>query len=450
MSRVLTMLLVLAVGWAGLAIGPDAAGRPGLATAWADDDDDDDDDDGGGGVSGAGGSFSSGGRDGSAPAANRRSPRAARAPTIPLPAALPEIVAADLPESAILLLLAEGFGLLERIDLPAVPAVLWRLAPPPGLAPTQARDRVRALPGGEASDLNHLYRPGQAAMPAAARTAPCRHANCAAQALVGWPDPEARAAGCAAPVPVGVIDTAVNAGHDLLAGAKLEVVRLGDLPGGQSSAGHGTAVVSVLLGRPGSRIEGLLPEVPVLAVDIFTQTGGDERADTVALLRGLDLLAQAGVRVANLSLSGPENAALALVLDRLADRGLVVVAAAGNGGPQAPPAWPAAHPRVIAVTAVDARGRVFRQAQRGDHLDLAAPGVGLLLAASVRGARERSGTSFAVPFVSAAAALILGAEPGLGAAEVGARLRGLARDAGAPGPDAVFGAGILDAGALCR
>lgn len=440
MPRLLSAMLALAIGCAALAVSPDAAGWPGLSVAWADDDDD-------GGDDGGGSSSFDGGRDGAGFGPARRIPRPARA--APPPEALPEIVAPDLLESELVQLLAEGFGLLERIDLPSVPAVLWRLAPPPGLAPEAARDRVRALPGGVAADLNHLYRPGQAATPAAQTQAPCRHANCGSRLLVDWPDQARRAAGCAAPVPVGVIDTAVNPAHALLDGAALEVVRLGELAG-SSSAGHGTAVVSALLGQPGSRIEGLLPEVQVLAVDIFTRAGGDERADTVALLRGLDLIAGRGLRVANLSLSGPGNAALAAVLDRLAAGGLVVVAAAGNGGPQAPPAWPAAHPAVIAVTAVDGRGRVYRQAQRGDHIDLAAPGVGLMLAASVSGARERSGTSFAVPFVSAAAALILGAEPELPVAAVGARLRALTRDAGAEGPDPVFGAGILDAGGLCR
>jgi len=110
-------------------------------------------------------------------------------------------------------------------------------------------------------------------------------------------------------------------------------------------------------------------------------------------------------------------------------------------------AWPAGHPRVLAVTAVDRRGRVYGAAQRGDHLALAAPGVGLLAATSLRGAREKTGTSFAVPFVTAAAALIVGS--GATGDEARQALTASASDLGAPGRDAVFGHGLLSLDRLC-
>ncbi|MBD3766199.1 MAG: S8 family serine peptidase [Rhodobacterales bacterium] len=252
--------------------------------------------------------------------------------------------------------------------------------------------------------------------------------------------------------PIGLIDTGINPGHGILAGAKVTVI---DRPsaGEGSGAVHGTAVASLLIGDPGSRVPGLLPGATVLAVDVFSRAAGDERADAAALVEGLDLLAARGVRVYNLSLSGPPNAVLARMIDRLTDpAGLdaLVVSAAGNGGPAADPAWPRAHPGVIAVTAVDARGRIYARAQRGDHLALAAPGVNLLAATSVRGARPQTGTSFAVPFVTAAAALALAA-PGSDGTAAGARAALLAevRDLGAPGPDPVFGQGLLQARALC-
>ncbi len=104
---------------------------------------------------------------------------------------------------------------------------------------------------------------------------------------------------------------------------------------------------------------------------------------------------------------------------------------------------------MLAVTAVDARGRVYRNAQRGPHLDLAAPGVNLLAATSIRGARGKSGTSYAVPFVTAAAALLVSQSPDLGASAIAAQLKAQARDLGAEGPDAIFGTGLLDASGLC-
>lgn len=95
------------------------------------------------------------------------------------------------------------------------------------------------------------------------------------------------------------------------------------------------------------------------------------------------------------------------------------------------------------MTAVDRDLRVYRRANRGPHIDLAAPGVDVWTAASVRGARTKTGTSYAAPFVSAAAALLPQAEPSLTGPEVRARLVGQARDLGAEGRYEIFGWGLL-------
>lgn len=393
----------------------------------------------------------------------RRVRRAVLAAPPPPVAAADEIVVTDLPPEALVQLQAEGFDLIEEVALALADLRLARLRVPPALGLEAARARVRALPGGEDADFNHFYRPEEGAAAEAtaqaATGATCAHENCGAFSLVGWP--VARGGTCRVTVPVGVIDTGVNAGHDILAGARLEVIRLTPEGAAPSGAVHGTAVTSLLVGAEGSRVPGLIPEAEVIAVDVFSESRGDERADVPSVLRGLDLLAGRGVRVMNLSLAGPENRVLEVVLDALtgpgedagadgAEKGgALIVAAAGNGGPDAAPSWPAAHPGVLAVTAVDGRGRIYRAAQRGDHVDLAAPGVGLLAATSIRGARGKNGTSYAVPFVTAAAAVMLSRDPALGPREVAAALTGTARDLGAEGRDPIFGAGLLDAAGLC-
>ncbi len=70
-------------------------------------------------------------------------------------------------------------------------------------------------------------------------------------------------------------------------------------------------------------------------------------------------------------------------------------------------------------------------------------------AASISGARHKTGTSFAVPFVSAAAAILREEQPVLTATEVANVLRARALDLGDNGPDPVFGAGLLNLEASC-
>lgn len=400
--------------------------------AWAQDDDN------GGGSDDDGGGFGGNGG-GSDDSPVRRQVRQAAASPPPL-AAEGEIVVTDLPSDALATLTTEGFAVLQQSTLATLGQTVTRLQIPNTLTLSQARDRVRALPGGEDADLNHFFRPSQSDTP------DCTHENCAEHQLVGWP-PDLD---CATAQPIGLIDTGVNPAHDILATASIDLTRLADPDLDPSAAIHGTAVVSLLVGDPNSRVPGLLPGADVVAVDIFSRADGDERADVPSLLAGLDLLLQRGIRVVNLSLAGPENGVLSSALDAVtaADQTLLI-AAAGNAGPDAPPAWPAAHPGVLAVTAVDARGRVYRNAQRGPHLDLAAPGVDLLAATSIRGARGKSGTSYAAPFVTAAAAVLLSQSPDLGAAAIAAQLKAQARDLGAEGPDNIFGAGLLDASGLC-
>ncbi len=247
---------------------------------------------------------------------------------------------------------------------------------------------------------------------------------------------------------IGLVDTAINPGHAAFDG-KVEVVRLsdGELP--ESGRQHGTAVAALLVGSADSRTPGLLPSAKLIAVDAFHRaTRQDDRADVYDIVRALDLLAGRKVDVMNLSLSGPANAVLERLVHKIGDQ-IAVVAAAGNQGPEAQPVYPAAYPEVFAVTAVDWRKRAYRRAGRGEHIDLAAPGVEVWAAASISGARLKTGTSFAAPFVTAAAALAKSSGMKT-VADIHDALARSAEDLGDLGKDHIFGWGLLNASALCR
>lgn len=432
-------------------------------TAMADDDDDDSDDDddddssgggSGGGGSGSGSSSGSGSNSGSGPSSSGssglrdffapflpRQPQPQR-PTRPAPVAvvLPdnapdEIVTLGLSSEDLSVLLEEDYELISEQILSGFDVTSRRLRIPSGVALADARVRVRALPSGQGADFNHYYRSNQGADDPV-----CEGLHCDAWRLVSWLPSNS----CGADIRLGMIDTRVNEEHQVFATAALSVERLADDALDRSRAVHGTAVAALLVGDGNSRSPGLLPQAELVAVDVFSRDGADERTDVVGLISGLDYLVGQNVPVINLSLAGPANAVLEeLVRRMIGERGTVLVAAAGNAGPHSEPLYPAAYEDVIAVTAVTLDGRVYRRAVQGAHIDLAAPGVEVWSAASVSGARWHTGTSFAAPFVTAAAAAVLQNQPELTPAGVLEALTESASDLGDPGPDQIFGHGLV-------
>jgi subtilisin family serine protease len=125
------------------------------------------------------------------------------------------------------------------------------------------------------------------------------------------------------------------------------------------------------------------------------------------------------------------------------------VAAAGNDGPDAPPAYPGALPDVIAVTAVDQDGAIFPEANRGNYIAFAAPGVRIWVPGPSGRGHYQTGTSFAAPFVLGTAALevMQGAPPNVDVLR--RRLAARARALGTGGKNPIFGYGLVQAGASC-
>lgn len=360
----------------------------------------------------------------------------------PLERARDEIVVVDLSADDLGLLITRGYSVIQTQDNARVATVSHRLRIPEGTALEAARDEVRALPSGQTADFNHYYRTDQA------NDSRCIGPHCAGFDLVGF-DPGGLPSGCGAGARIGLIDTGINPDHETFAGGQLTVLSIAPEGLAASDVQNGTAVAAILIGRADGRSPGLVPNASVTAIDAFHKVGGDQRSDVFSLIDAMDRLAMAGVDVVNMSLSGPDNSVLERTVGQLTDQGIVVVAVAGNEGPRADPVFPGAYAPVLTVTAVDRDGRVYRRAGQGPHVDLAAPGVDVWTAASVRGARGKSGTSFAAPFVTAAAAILMAENDTMTVAEVTDILLASARDLGDSGPDAVFGAGLVQLGQVC-
>lgn len=341
-----------------------------------------------------------------------------------------DIVASGIDAQASARLRAAGFGVIAQRQGTLVPGSVARLSPPAGTSMANALAQARALAPAARFDRNDLYR---------TQAAGCQGPQCFHLVQVGW----TRTAPCRAPARIGMIDTGITLDHPALAGARIraDVLRAPDRA--PSASAHGTAVAALLVGAPGGPLPGLLPGAELFAIDAFHRGQGGDAADAFDLAGALDQLVARRVAVINLSFAGPDNAVLEAATRAAAARGVVLTAAAGNGGPKAARAFPAAYDWVVAVTAVDREAKPYVRAVQGTHLDFAAPGVGL---PAPDGRRGLSGTSFAVPFVTAAYALALPREP---AAAATRRLTRGAQDLGRPGHDDVFGHGLIQPQAAC-
>jgi Subtilase family len=303
-----------------------------------------------------------------------------------------------------------------------------RLRPPGGMSEREALQLARRTVPQAVFDLSHLYGESQGAgayAPELVRFAPQKS--------------------CATGLRIGLIDGAV-ADHPMLADAR--IIRR-SFSQDDGSALHGTAVASVMVGAdPTGRA--LLSQARLYAAAVFSGGRDNAAADVIDLVAAIDWLASERVATVNMSIAGPENALLQAAVSRAAQGGMIIVAAAGNGGARGAPRYPAAYPEVISVSAVDARRRAYRHNTRGPYIDVAAPGVDIW-AADARGGSGAlwSGTSFAAPFVTVELAAARQAGLVGSVSDARAYLAQRARDIGAPGADTSFGLGLMQSGA-CR
>jgi minor extracellular protease Epr len=250
---------------------------------------------------------------------------------------------------------------------------------------------------------------------------------------------------CDQPITLGMVDTAISPHHSALTQtAQFALLQRSFLAEGIAiSYAHGTAVAGVLAGRD-KQLNPLLPSLTLLNAGAFyAQNAYQQGASLESILQALNWLVSEGVRVVNMSLTGPDNPVLQQVVTGLAEQGTVLIAAAGNGGPAAAPLFPAAYPQVIAVTAVDKQLELYRWANQGDYIDFAALGVKVLTTRADGSIGMESGTSMATPVVTAKIACLLAAKPELDLSQIVQQLQQKAVDLGVPGKDPLFGHGVL-------
>lgn len=237
---------------------------------------------------------------------------------------------------------------------------------------------------------------------------------------------------------VAVIDTGVDASHPDLVGRVLEGR---DFSGSSTGAtvdkvGHGTHVASIVAAN-GASMAGIAPDAMILPLKVFRDSAGGFSMS--GYLSAIRYAADQGADVINISLGcGGSTACFSQAeLDALTyatERGVVVIAAAGNGDAggngmdndsAATPDFPSGYelPGIVSVTSSTRLGNWSTWSNYGArNVDLAAPGEGILVASPQGSYRTVSGTSFSAPIAAGVAALVASSSPAATPADIRARL----------------------------
>jgi subtilisin family serine protease len=215
-----------------------------------------------------------------------------------------------------------------------------------------------------------------------------------------------------------VLDTGVLTSHAAFGGrASFAFDALGEGDVGDCS-GHGTHVAGIVAGGP----YGVAKGASILSVRVLDCSGNGSASSIVA---GLDWVIANHTRpsVANLSLFASPSTAIDLAVEAATAHGIVVVAAAGDGGKDACDVSPARAPSALTVAAMQQRvppvvggtpvDVLAPYSNVGDCVDFVAPGTDVVSAwsSSVVADLPLSGTSMAAPHVTGAVALHLSRHP---------------------------------------
>lgn len=183
------------------------------------------------------------------------------------------------------------------------------------------------------------------------------------------------------------------------------------------TTGHGTAVSGVIAANTnnGLAIAGIAPNVTIIPIRCFTNTPGHRAGYTSNLISGIDYAISQGAHIINMSWGlKVHSEVLQTAINSAANAGCILIAAAGNDG-NSSLRYPAAYPNVIGVGSTDRAGNVASFSQRNSTVNIFAPGAQIrsLGYSSATAISSADGTSFSAPTVSAAAALMLEADPQL-------------------------------------
>lgn len=206
---------------------------------------------------------------------------------------------------------------------------------------------------------------------------------------------------------VAVLDTGIDGNHEDLFGQVIGNANFTDSPTADDIYGHGTHIAGIIAAEDnGIGVIGVAPGYLLLNVKVADNSG---RCNVMELARGIIWAVDNGASVINISIEIKESTSeLEEAVQYAWDNGALIVAAAGNRCSQEP-VYPACYENTISVGAVTEDNKMAPLSNRGDWVDLVAPGYKIYSTFPCDTYEYESGTSFAAAHVSGVAALLFNA-----------------------------------------
>lgn len=247
-------------------------------------------------------------------------------------------------------------------------------------------------------------------------------------------------------IKVAVLDTGIAGTHpDLAANYKGGVSFVPTETSPVDFHSHGTHCAGTIAAAlNGVGVVGVALAAYLYAVKVLPSSGPGNWS---WLISGINWSITNGMKILSMSLGGAAAPTAVGTMCQLAwDRGLLLVAAAGNSGPGANTVgFPALYPNVIAVSAIDSSNVIAPFSSRGPKVELCAPGVNVLSTIPGGGYGTKSGTSMACPHVAGVAALAWGSHRYQTNVVIRRLLAWSSDNLGPAGRDPLYGFGRVDA-----
>jgi thermitase len=262
-------------------------------------------------------------------------------------------------------------------------------------------------------------------------------------------------------IKVAVLDSGVDLDHPDINPKVVARANFSGAATNEDKYGHGTHVAGIVAASHNAMgVAGVCPGCTILAGKVLNDSGVGSSS---GLADGINWAVSNGAKVINMSIGVRASRTLESAVNNAWNKGVVLVAAAGNGGNQTK-IYPAGYANVIAVGATDNNDAKASFSTYGSSwVDIAAPGVAVYSTFpdqtfALAGPNHRAltydignGTSMSSPIVAATAALVWSTNPGATQASVRTKVESTGEKI--TGQDAYWAHGRVNAckavGGLC-